>query len=504
MFFLQPFWLLSLLGLAVPVAIHLWNRKQGRRIRVGSIALLRETQSRRMSHLRLTETGLLLLRCLLLALLALGLAGPRWHALEGESPRAWVLVSPALREPLRDTTSLVRRTLDSLTGPDRELRWFIDGFPAVSPKGAFGEAPTAPAGDYWGLLRAADARLPGGTSVYLLTGERLAALHGERPAVGLDLKWLTFPTGDPARRTVQEAFLTASDSLRVTWRESRPDGNVLHVASLPAAPGTYPGPGGSDWRVSRENGRPVVQIAGDRPVRADTATTRIVLYHPPAYRTDARYVQAALGAVARFTGRRIAVQTVAQPGALPPADWLFWLSHEPLPNGRPRMTFRYSAADSARDVHTWLRWPPATASPLRVYRRFTAAPPGVPVWQDGYGQPVLTAERSRAGDVYHFSGRLDPQWNDLAWSEAFPEALLALLPEGVPRPERTNTQAPDVRLVDARQLMPRFVSRQATRPESPRGRDLREPFLLAAVLLFGLERLLAHRRQTQILKKATA
>jgi hypothetical protein len=126
------------------------------------------------------------------------------------------------------------------------------------------------------------------------------------------------------------------------------------------------------------------------------------------------------------------------------------------------------------------------------------------VWQDGYGQPVLTAERSRAGDVYHFSGRFDPQWNDLAWSEAFPEALLALLPAGLPRPERTNTQAPDVRLVDARQLMPRFVSRQATRPESPRGRDLREPFLLAAVLLLGLERLLAHRRQTQILKKATA
>jgi hypothetical protein len=126
------------------------------------------------------------------------------------------------------------------------------------------------------------------------------------------------------------------------------------------------------------------------------------------------------------------------------------------------------------------------------------------VWQDGYGQPVLTAERSRVGCVYYFSGRFDPQWNDLAWSEAFPEALLALLHEELPRPERTNTQNPDMRLVDARQLMPRLVSRETTRPETQSGRDLREPLLLAAVLLFGLERLLSHRRQTQILKKAKA
>jgi hypothetical protein len=125
------------------------------------------------------------------------------------------------------------------------------------------------------------------------------------------------------------------------------------------------------------------------------------------------------------------------------------------------------------------------------------------LWQDGYGQPVLTAERRPTGSVYHFAGRFDPQWNDLAWSEAFPEALLALLREERPRPERA-TRPRDVRLVDARQLLPRFVSRGATRPQAKNGRDLREPLLLAAVLVFGLERLLSHRRQTSILKKATA
>ncbi len=505
MFLLQPFWLFSLLGLAVPVAIHLWNRKRGRRIRVGSIALLRETQSRRMSSLRLTEAGLLLLRCLVLALLGLGLAGPRWQDGRTDTQRPLVLVSPALREPLRDTTGLIRRALDSLTGPGKEVRWFADGFPALSLPGGLAEAPVAPAADYWGLLRAADAQWAGGPPVYLLTDERVAALHGERPALALDLKWLTFPTGDSVARTVEAAFLTGSDSLRVTWRESRPAGNAQQVASLPAVPGTYPGPGGVAWRVSRENGLPAVQLGNGRPVRADTATTRIVIYHQPAYRTDARYVRAAAGAVARFTGRKIAVQTVARADALPAAtDWLFWLSHEPLPDGRPRLTFRYPRADSARDADTWLRWPLPTARPLRMYRRFTASSPGVPLWQDGYGQPVLTAERSPAGGVYSFASRFDPQWNDLAWSEAFPEALLALLPEAFAPSGRTETHSPDLRGVDARQLLPRHADREEVRPERQTGVDLREPLLAAAVLLFGLERLLAHRRQTQIPKKATA
>ncbi|MBD0256332.1 MAG: BatA domain-containing protein [Cytophagales bacterium] len=505
MFLLQPFWLFSLLGLAIPVAIHLWNRKRGRRIRVGSIALLRETQSRRMSSLRLTEAGLLLLRCLVLALLGLGLAGPRWQAGRTDTQRPLVLVSPALRKPLRDTTGLVRRTLDSLAGPDKEVRWFADGFPALALPEGVAEAAGATAGDYWGLLRAADARWAGGTPVYLLTDERLAALRGERPAVALDLKWLTFPTGDSTARTVREAFLTPSDSLRVTFRESRPEGNGQQVASLPAVPGTYPGPGGTPWRVSRENGLPTVQLGNGRPVRADTTTTRIVIYHQPAYHADARYVGAATEAVARFTGRKIAVQTVARADALPAAaDWLFWLSHEPLPDGRPRVAFRYPRTDSARDADTWLRWPLPTARPLRVYRRFTAASPGVPVWQDGYGQPVLTAQQGPAGRVYYFSVRFDPQWNDLAWSEAFPEALLDLLNEALPRTGSTGTDFPDLRGVDTRQLLPRHADRETARPERENGVDLREPLLLAAVLLFGLERLLSHRRQTQIPKKATA
>jgi hypothetical protein len=141
---------------------------------------------------------------------------------------------------------------------------------------------------------------------------------------------------------------------------------------------------------------------------------------------------------------------------------------------------------------------------LRVYRRFTAAAPGVPLWQDGYGQPVLTAERTSAGRLYSFSGRFDPQWNDLAWSEAFPEALLALFDASHSRAARTATDLPDLRGVDARQLLPRPAHREAARPERETGLDLREPLLGAAVLLFGLERLLSHRRQTQIPKKATA
>jgi hypothetical protein len=41
MAFLNPLYLWALLGLAIPVAIHLWSRKEGRTIKVGSIKFLK-------------------------------------------------------------------------------------------------------------------------------------------------------------------------------------------------------------------------------------------------------------------------------------------------------------------------------------------------------------------------------------------------------------------------------------------------------------------------------
>ncbi|WP_460554347.1 BatA domain-containing protein, partial [Hymenobacter daeguensis] len=77
--FLHPaaFWALT--GLLVPVAIHLWNRRPGREVAVGSLRWLATGANRRLRSLQPEQLWLLLLRAVLLALLAGAVAGPVWR-----------------------------------------------------------------------------------------------------------------------------------------------------------------------------------------------------------------------------------------------------------------------------------------------------------------------------------------------------------------------------------------------------------------------------------------
>ena len=77
MFFLNPTYLWALLGLAVPIAIHLWSKKEGKTIKIGSIQLLSEADSKQNSSIKLNELWLLLIRLILVALVILIMAEPQ-------------------------------------------------------------------------------------------------------------------------------------------------------------------------------------------------------------------------------------------------------------------------------------------------------------------------------------------------------------------------------------------------------------------------------------------
>ncbi|MEP6750371.1 MAG: BatA domain-containing protein, partial [Bacteroidota bacterium] len=59
---LQPIWLFALAGVSIPVIIHLWNRKPGKTLKVGSVALVEENILSYKKTIKLSELLLLLLR----------------------------------------------------------------------------------------------------------------------------------------------------------------------------------------------------------------------------------------------------------------------------------------------------------------------------------------------------------------------------------------------------------------------------------------------------------
>lgn len=95
MVFANPSYLWALLGLLVPLAIHLWSKKEAKTIKIGSIQLLEESNSRQSSSIQLNEWLLLLLRMLIVALVVLLMAGPRWRT-KGDKKQVTYLVEASL------------------------------------------------------------------------------------------------------------------------------------------------------------------------------------------------------------------------------------------------------------------------------------------------------------------------------------------------------------------------------------------------------------------------
>jgi hypothetical protein len=170
-----PLGLLALLGLALPLLVHLARREE----QVPTMfAALRWLQARRkpQRRFRLEEFLLLALRLALVAGLALLLAAPFLRGSTGAP--AWVLVHPAL-----DPAQVER---DAGT----PAHWLAPGFPPVDSPAPAAAVPVA------SLLRQADAELAASTALAVWLPERVDGFDGERPRLSRTVDWRVLPAAD--------------------------------------------------------------------------------------------------------------------------------------------------------------------------------------------------------------------------------------------------------------------------------------------------------------------
>src|SRR6266702_2730631 len=90
--FAHPAYLWGLAALALPILVHLFNRRRPRPLAFGAIEFVLRSQQRRVRRLRLRQILLLALRCLLIAGVALALSRP---SLEPRGAQATALVIDA-------------------------------------------------------------------------------------------------------------------------------------------------------------------------------------------------------------------------------------------------------------------------------------------------------------------------------------------------------------------------------------------------------------------------
>lgn len=89
--FVTPLMLVGLTGIAIPILIHLFNRRSAKVVDWGAFRFLRDCLMKRRRRLLLEETLLLVCRCLLIACLACALARP---FIKAQSSIPWMLVLP--------------------------------------------------------------------------------------------------------------------------------------------------------------------------------------------------------------------------------------------------------------------------------------------------------------------------------------------------------------------------------------------------------------------------
>ena len=444
---LNPIALLAGAAVIIPVLVHLWNVRKGKTLRVGSIALLTVSARKRSSRLRINNWPLFLLRCLLLLLLALLLAGPVWNKSPQAGAPGWVLIP---QQQLRTAYAQYKPQIDSLLAAGLELHNLSPGFEHLQLRDSLQPIGIAdgcmPSDDMdesmisrWSLLKVLDARLPKAFPLHVFVNNRFPAYHGQRPETQLTLHWHSFSSGDSIVQTPALSYITTDGKINLVDRVSTPQGNYYQA---------------------KKDGAILTSAI-------DTSIIRVTIY-PGKYIADAQYIKAAIQAIGQFTGRRIDLTTLSA-GQFPAVDQqlIFRLDEFAITGrGQPKFTpannlltyiapkgilFQYDTG-TATPTSSW--WQPGTSISgegisHKVYQYTNGPVQGTPVWTLANGAPLLTVMEQEGKLVYHYKGRFHPAWSDLVWEDAFVKTLLPLV-----MPASVQDTLPDLRVIDDRQVKP--------------------------------------------------
>jgi hypothetical protein len=487
--FSEPIWLYAIAAIAAPVIIHLWNNRHGKKLKIGSILFLEESSVQRTKRNFLSEWLLLILRCLLLILLALLLSRPflKLHISQIDQ-KGWLLIDP---KDADETYSHFKSTIDSLLQKGYELHEFNNNFKKISLDNISKketEAGDSTPSQYRLLFKMLDKSAPASLPIYIFSTNNLISFSGEIPFTSRNLKWFTYTKNDSACSWINDAYFTPADSVNIIKAISKPSGTKFIPEEIANVPGEK-----ADYNVSLANSRIAISIKNQQAVTVDTSTLWITIY-ADNFMNDAYYLKAAIESIQQFTKRRIRLYITDNLSAFPrKQDWLFWLSDKKiLTSISYQNLFEYNSG-SAVSVNTWLNLINENLDEKIPFNKYVHTQEEInssePIWKDGFGNPLLLAEKLNNKTIYHFYSHFDPAWNNLVWSNSFPSLLMNLFFY------KEIVYENDKRIIDAQQIQPKYIeatNKNATKYYSEY-KNLDEWLWFFVLLIFLAERLISFK-----------
>ena len=303
MVFTNPSYLWALLGLLVPLAIHLWSKKEAKTIKIGSIQLLDESNSRQSSSIQLNEWFLLLLRMLIIALVVLLMAGPKWRT-KGNQKEITYLVEASIANEASIST-----ILDSLQ-EDSPVLLLKNGFPAWEAEANYQTDKEQP--NYWQLVQKMDSLRS--DSVVVFTKALVKGIKSMRPSTQKKIHWVVMESEE----TQDIPLLAFNGESGVELITSSRSGRTTEIRKETLAEG---------FEIVNDS----LRLLSEEPtmIPLKTRDTLVInLHRDENFEREEKYLEASFRALSVFLKREIVIQK-EEKSTDNPVDLNIWLSNEP-------------------------------------------------------------------------------------------------------------------------------------------------------------------------------
>jgi hypothetical protein len=293
--FSNPAWLYGLLGLLIPIGIHLLSRKEGKTIYIGSIRHLTDSDTAQFSSIRLNEIILLILRLLLITLLVFILAGFTVKSGSDETKK-WLVIEKGIERDDR-----YKGLIDSLTSKGFEMHWLAENFPAYEDS-----AVIALSSNYYELI--GQIQQDADTAI-VLSYNYANRFKGEKASIPSTIKWLQVEPGE--KRIAIQATAPNGDSLTARISNSNLKATSLEYSRLT----------NSDFEKLRK-----IDSLRINP----TDTINISIFAEPGFDYDRKIIQAAIQAIEHRLPQKFNISVSKQSNEISrKSDFIFWLAEEP-------------------------------------------------------------------------------------------------------------------------------------------------------------------------------
>lgn len=324
MIFLNPAYLWALLGLAVPVAIHLWSRKEGRTIKVGSIRLLSASDPKQSSSLYLNELWLLFLRLLAVTVLVLILAEPYLKEKPDPVPVTYLIEASLF------SNEEISYMLDTIQNGS-SIRFLQPGFPKYN-KDKVIQDPVVP--NYWQLAKEMEELET--DSLVVFTNAFARGFKGKRPQMNRNINWIVLDPGD----VVEEPVMARKIGKELEMISVVSDPRILRFEKERIAAS------GSGITITEKGDSVTVSSEGrilKLPLRTEDSL-QILLVHNNEHLNELQYITAAYKAISSYMNIPIIVKQEEYENISEDSEayeTVVWLSEkEPITTTAPLLIFR--------------------------------------------------------------------------------------------------------------------------------------------------------------------